>query len=63
MNTTKVTVKGGGSNLYSVSETSGKYYAYKGSGYGRSQIGTASSFDNALALIKNHSGKEIESIQ
>jgi hypothetical protein len=58
----KVIVKGGGQNLYSISESSGTFRAYKGSGYGRSEIGTASSLKDALSLIKSHSGCDVEQI-
>jgi len=54
----KVVVKGGGQNLYYVSESSGTFYVYKGS----SQIGKTGTMEDALALIRNHSGKDIESI-
>ncbi len=59
----RVIVKGGGENLYYVSESSGTYYAYKGSVWGGdTQIGKAKTMADALALIQNHSGKGIESI-
>lgn len=58
----KIVVKGGGQNLYSVSEASGTIYVYKGSGWGKSQIGKTRSMEDAIALIRNHSGKDIESI-
>ncbi len=58
----KVIVKGGGQNLYSISESSGKYRAYKGTGHSKSKIGLASSLEDALSLIKSHSGRDIESI-
>lgn len=58
MSKKKVIVKGGGSNLYYVSESSGTIYVYKGS----SQIGKTKTMEDALALIRNHSGKDIESI-
>ena len=54
----KVVVKGGGSNLYYISESSGTIYVYKGS----TQIGKTKTMEDALALIKSHSGKGIESI-
>jgi hypothetical protein len=60
--TKRVVVKGGGSNLYSVSEYSGTFHVYKGAGWGKSQIGKAKTMADALALIQNHSGKEIERI-
>lgn len=55
----RVVVKGGGSNLYYISESSGTYYVYKGSS---SQIGKTRSMDDAISIIRSHSGKEIESI-
>lgn len=58
----KVVVKGGGNNLYYISETSGTIYVYQGGGWGDTQIGKVRSMEDALALIKNHSGREIESI-
>jgi hypothetical protein len=58
----KVVVKGGGSNLYSVSESSGTIYVYKSGGWGDTQIGKTKTMEDALALIRNHSGKNIDSI-
>lgn len=58
MSKKKVVVKGGGQNLYYVSESSGTIYVYKGS----SQIGKTETMEDALALIKSHSGKDIQSI-
>tara|TARA_R110002049_G_C8853097_1_gene537514 strand:- start:186 stop:377 length:192 start_codon:yes stop_codon:yes gene_type:complete len=58
----KVVVKGGGGNLYYVSESSGDIYVYKGGGFTDTQIGKAKTMEDALALIKSHSGKEIQSI-
>ncbi len=59
----KVVVKGGGSNLYYVSESSGTIYVYKGGGLGGdTQIGKTRTMEDALALIKSHSGQDIESI-
>ena len=54
----KVVVKGGGSNLYYVSESSGTIYVYKGD----TQIGKTKKMEDAIDLIKSHSGREIESI-
>lgn len=62
MSKTKVIVKGGGKNLYYVSESSGTFYVYKGGFLGNSQIGKANSMNNALAIIQNHSGKAIERV-
>lgn len=58
----KVIVKGGGQNLYYVSESNDWIYVYKGGGWGDKQIGKTKNLEDALALIKNHSGKDIESI-
>lgn len=59
----KVIVKGGGENLYYVSESSGTIYVYKGSVWGSdTQIGKARTMEDALALIKSYSGRSIESI-
>jgi hypothetical protein len=63
MSTKTIVVKGGGSNLYSTSESSGTIYVFKGSGWGKTQIGKVKRFEDALALIKSHSGKEIERIE
>ena len=62
MSDKRVVVKGGGNNLYSVSESSGTIYVYKGSGWGKSQIGKTRTMEDALSLIRSHSGKDIESI-
>ena len=56
----KVVVKGGGDNLYYISESSGTVYVYKGGTFGDTQIGKATSVDNALAIIRSHSGRDIE---
>ncbi|MEE4539466.1 MAG: hypothetical protein V2J51_13365 [Erythrobacter sp.] len=59
----RVVVKGGGENLYYVSESSGTYYVYKGSVWGSdTQIGKARSMSDALAIITSYSGRAIESI-
>lgn len=58
----KVVVKGGGSNLYYVSEASSTIYVYKGGGWSDTLIGKTKRMEDALALIKAHSGKEIQSI-
>ena len=63
MSKKKIVVKGGGSNLYYVSESSGTIYVYKGGGWGSdTQIGKTKTMEDAIALIKNHSGRDIESI-
>jgi hypothetical protein len=63
---TKVVVRGGGENLYEVSESSGWFYAYKVSGLvfsSRTSIGKAKSFDQALDIIKSHSGRGIKKVE
>lgn len=62
MSKKKVIVKGGGNNLYRVSESSGTIYVYKAGSWGDKQIGKTKTMEDALALIKSHSGREIESI-
>lgn len=62
----KVIVKGGGSNLYLISESDNKIYIYKYDGGLFSpdvHIGTVSRMEDALAFIKNHSGRDIERIE
>ena len=62
----KVVVKGGGKNLYKISEYGGKYTAYHVDvGFisnSNNNIGEARNLEDALSLIKAHSGKEIEKI-
>lgn len=61
----KVVVKGGGSNLYYVAESSDRIYIYKASGGlfgGKTQIATAKRLEDALAIIKAHSGRAIDYI-
>lgn len=62
MSKKRVIVKGGGKNLYYVSESSGTIYVYKGGVWSSSQIGKTKSMDDALSLIRSHSGRAIESI-
>lgn len=57
---TRVVVKGGGKNLFYISETYGDYYVSTGS---NNSVGKTKTFDQALSLIKNHSGKDIERIE
>ena len=60
----KVVVRGGGDNLYFVSDSGGVFYVRKGGGWGGgTDIGQAKSLDDALAIIKSHSGREIEKIE
>lgn len=56
MSDKQVVVQGG--NMYKVYVKNGKYYAYRSG----SKIGEARSLEDALSLIKVHSGKEIRSI-
>ena len=64
----KVKISGGGKNLFKVSSYNGRYTVYEVSvsmlpvfdNY--KKIGKASSLDDALSLIKAHSGKSIVSI-
>lgn len=65
MSTTQVVVKGGGKNLYEISESSGWFYARKVSVdivNTHKDLGKARTFDQALSIIKSHSGKGIERI-
>lgn len=63
MSKKKIIVKGGGENLYYVSESSGIFYIYKGHVWGSdTQIGKARSMNDALAIITSYSGRAIESI-
>lgn len=60
----KVIVRGGGENLYYVSESGGWFYAKKGSVWGSDKdIGKARSLEDALSIIKSHSGQEVEKIE
>lgn len=65
-NSTQVVVKGGGKNLYEVSESSGWFYVYRVDVSlllnHRRNLGKTRTFDQALSLIKSHSGKAIERI-
>lgn len=56
----RVIVRGGGNNLYYVSDSSGVFYVSKSNG---TDIGKARNLDDALAIIKSHSGREIEKIE
>lgn len=62
----QVVVKGGGSNLYKISESDGSFHAYKVDVHllsnSTKSIGKARSLADALALIRSHSGKEIEKL-
>lgn len=62
----KVVVQGGGKNLYRVNEASGKYHVYHVNvGFienSTNPLGSASSLEDALAIIRSHSGREIKEI-
>ncbi len=62
----RVTVKGGGENLYYISESSGTFYVYKCKVgmlmNDETQIGKTRNMDDALSLIKSQSGRAIDSI-
>lgn len=62
----KVVVQGGGENLYKITEYNGKYTAYKVDvGFlsdSNRNIGQTTSLEDALVLIKVHSGKEIKEV-
>lgn len=61
-----VVVQGGGANLYEVSDYDGTFYAYKVDvGFisdTRRDIGKTRSLEDALALVRSHSGKQIKEI-
>lgn len=62
----RVVVKGGGKNLYKISEYDEWFHAYKVDvGFlsnSNTSIGKARSLGDALELIKSHSGKEIQEV-
>jgi hypothetical protein len=62
----KVVVEGGGRNLYKITEYNGTYHAYQVTvnllSNSNDSIGKANSLDVALALIRSHSGEDIEKI-
>jgi len=66
MSTKRIVVSGGGNNLYRVSESGGKFIASKVDvgpfSDSFSRIGEARSLDDALSIIKSHSGKRIDKI-
>lgn len=68
MSSATVVVEGGGSNLYQISDSGGRYTVYKISvnlflPNTSTSIGSARSFDQALSIIRSHSGKEIKKIE
>lgn len=66
MSTRTVVVEGGGANLYEISDSGGRYYAYHVRVHllsnDRNSIGSAGSLEDAYSLIKSHSGKQIKSV-
>lgn len=64
--TRSVTVEGGGANLYEISEYRGRYTASHVRvgllSNSRTSIGTGGSLEDALSLIRVHSGKQIKNI-
>jgi len=63
----RVVVRGGGKNLYKISEYGGWFYAYQVDvGFlsdSNNSIGKTRSLKDALELIRGHSGREIDSIE
>ena len=60
MSRKKVIVRGGMKNIYYVNEYSGKFFVTSSGG---TDIGRAKSLDDALAIIKPDSGRDIEGIE
>jgi hypothetical protein len=64
--TRQVVVQGGGANLYQIYESGRSYTAYRVKvgllSNDKASIGTAASLDDALALIRSHSGRQIARI-
>lgn len=62
----KVVVKGGGRNLFKVSEYNGTFYVYQVEvgllADDKHQIGKTTSLEDALTLIRSYTGKDIEKI-
>ena len=63
MSKRKVVVRGGGKNLYYVSDSNGTFYVKQPGSWGTKNIGEARNLDDALAIIKSHSGRDIERIE
>ncbi|MDP2433145.1 MAG: hypothetical protein Q8O33_14120 [Pseudomonadota bacterium] len=65
-NTRRVVVQGGGKNLYKISESGGWHYVYKVDvGFladSAKNIGKTRSLEDALAIIRSHSGRDIQEI-
>ena len=49
--------------LFSVSESSGKFYVYKGSGWGKNEIGQARSLDDAIVIIKSRAKGTVKNVE
>jgi hypothetical protein len=66
MSDRRVIVRGGGKNLYRISDYNGTYRAYWiNVGFfwdDKEFIGKARSLEDALALIKSHSGRGIQDV-
>jgi hypothetical protein len=64
--TREVVVEGDGENLDEISEYSGQFTACKVRvkviGNERKSIGTACSLEDALTLIRSHSGRQVEHV-
>jgi hypothetical protein len=62
--TRQVVVQGGGDNLYEIGEYNGRYTAYKVDvsflGNTKTSIGTARKLEDAVSLIRAHSGRQIK---
>lgn len=62
----KVIVQGGGENLYRVNDSNGTFYVQKVSigliSNNYRDIGRTNNLDDALSIIKSHSGKQIKEI-
>ena len=61
-----VVVEGGGQNLYEIAEYNGRYTAHSVRvgllGDSHTNIGESGSLEDAISLIKVHSGRQIKSI-
>jgi hypothetical protein len=62
----RVVVEGGGANLYEISDSGGRYYAYKikvGLVFDdRVSLGSCRTLQDAISLVQAHSGRRIRSI-
>lgn len=63
----KVVVQGGGKNLYEIGESGGTFHVRKVTPGplrdNRTSLGSTSSLEDALSIIRSHSGREIEKIR